>query len=208
MSQVCATVFVAQTAPRGWWLGAGREGRRSEKPHQSSNPPHPSVLAHTCSLPYPGPELYFNLRTLAVRRGLAPPDFFSMLRLAGGRCRSVLLDQRSTTQQHWRGPGISGSTQGYLALPLRQELCVATGRGEGVAGLCSTREAPRRTGVGPAYLVQPKATWHSPLGKSSLLRLARGRCRWVLLDQRGTTPDWRGPGISGSTQGYLALPLR
>jgi hypothetical protein len=119
------------------------------------------------------------LRTLAVRRGLAPPDFFSMLRLAGGRCRSVLLDQRSTTQQHWRGPGISGSTQGYLALPLRQELCVATGRGEGVAGLCSTREAPRRTGVGPAYLIQPKATWHSPLGhKLSLTpRRLRGFAR-------------------------------
>ena len=101
----------------------------------------------------------------------------------------------------WFNPRLPGT-------PPRQELCVATGRGEGVAGLCSTREAPRRTGVGPAYLVQPKATWHSPLGKSSMLRLARGRCRWVLLDQRGTTPHRRGPGISDSTQGYLALPSR
>ena len=36
VKEICVTSlrhgFVAQTAPRGWWLGAGREGRRSEKP--------------------------------------------------------------------------------------------------------------------------------------------------------------------------------
>ena len=64
----------------------------------------------------------------------------------GGRCRWALLDQRGTTP-HRRGPGISGSTQGYLALPPRQELYVATGKGKVSLGFAR----PERHHAAPAW---------------------------------------------------------
>jgi len=93
----------------------------------------------------------------------------------------------------------------------------ATGEGEVSLGFAPTREAPRSSGVGPAYLVQPVTTLRPLLEQELALELRRlsfastgegGGVTGVCSNQRSTTLSWRGPGVSGSTRDYLASPPR
>jgi hypothetical protein len=63
VKEICVTSlrhgFVAQTAPRGWWLGAGREGRRSEKPL------HPYMV---CASVFQGGRGFSGYRNLKAAR--------------------------------------------------------------------------------------------------------------------------------------------
>ena len=80
----------------------------------------------------------------------------------------------------------------------------ATGEGEVSLGFAPTREAPRSSGVGPAYLVQPVTTLRPLLEQELALELRRlsfastGEGEVSLSfcsNQRGTSHSWRWPGL-------------
>ena len=104
-----------------------------------------------------------------------------------------------------------------LALVFHRLSFPATGKGEVSLGFARTREAPRSSGVGPAYLVQAVTTLRPLLEQELALELRRlsfastgegGGVTGVCSNQRSTTLSWRGPGVSGSTRDYLASPPR